>query len=330
MDRAASFVRSRSEAWSRFARLAGEYRASGRVPPERVLEFSRDYRGVAADLSAARAMGCPREVLLRLNGLMTLGHGIVYRRKAGGAEGRPRGPATRLLLGFPMAFWDHPRLALAALALFLVPAAMAFAYVAGDEGRVHEVFPTLESVIRPADGTGTPRLNVVPATLSAFYVVNNTLVAMKCLAYGLLLGFGTAFFLLLNGMLLGALGGHFYNRGDLAGFWPQILPHGVTEFLAVFAASLAGLLLAKALWAPGEYSRRDALTAAGPEVGTLALGTVLLMAWSALVESYFTRSVDDDAARNLFALLAAAAVAGWFLVARRVVGAERARASSRP
>ncbi len=151
------------------------------------------------------------------------------------------------------------------------------------------------------------------------------------LARGMLLGFGTVYDLGLNGMILGALAAHFGNHGDLAGFWPQILPHGVTELLALLAAGQAGLLLARAIWLPGEYSRRDALAACGREVGILALGTVLLLVWSGVVESYLTRSTGDRVVLDLFAAAMACAVACWFLLARRSVARARAAtAGARP
>jgi uncharacterized membrane protein SpoIIM required for sporulation len=321
---AEAFVRSRGAAWNRFETEATAHHRSGAVPPERIVPFARAYRGVAADLSAARARGCGPEVMRRLNGLVSLGHGVVYRRTAG-RRGRGDGAVRSFLLGFPMAFRDNPRTAALALALFLLPALLAFLYVVGEEHRIHEVFPGLETAIAPRDGRPAPSLNMAPATLSSFYIVNNTLVAFRSLAFGILLGLGTAWDLAVNGTLLGGLAAHFANRGDLAGFWPQILPHGVTELLALWAGGLAGLLLARAVWMPGDLSRRDALVECGREVGVLALGCVVLLFWSGLVESWFTRSTDDDVLRNAFTLVAATAVAAWFAVGIRVAEGARAR-----
>jgi uncharacterized membrane protein SpoIIM required for sporulation len=322
VERAASFVRARGKAWSSFERRLAEVHGGGGVPAEGVVAFARAYRDLAADLSAARAMGCPPEVARRLNALVSEAHGVVYRAKARPSGERRRNAVIQVLLALPRAFTDHPRTALLAAALFLGSAALAFLYVAGDERRIHEVFPSLASVIRPETG-GPARVNVMPATFSTNLMVHNAMVGMACLAYGMLFGLGTAWFLVVNGTVLGALAAHFHHQGALSSFWPQILPHGVTEFLGVFAAAQAGFLLAHALWKPGEYSRMDALAIRGREAGVLAFATILLMIWSGFVESYLTRSTTNDALRNGFAALAFAAVASWFLLAVRP-GRERA------
>jgi len=330
VDRAASFVRSRTPAWDGFERSLGAAGSGGTIPADRVVAFARAYRDLAADLSAARAMGCAPAVTRRLNGLVSRAHAVVYRGKARPSGERRRGPLAEILVGVPRAFLGHPRTAVLSLALFLVPAVLCFAWVFGDERRIHEFFPSLASVIRPEDGSDA-RVNVMPATFSSNLVVHNTMVGMRCLALGMLFGLGTAWFLVLNGAILGALAAHFHNQGALASFWPQILPHGVTEFLGVFASAQAGFLLARALWRPGEWSRRDALALRGREAGLLAFGTVLLMGWSGFVESYLTRSTTNDALRTGFAALAFAAVASWFLLAARArdPGTE-ATAAARP
>jgi uncharacterized membrane protein SpoIIM required for sporulation len=329
VDRSERFVRTRAKAWDAFERSLAAAGRSGTVPADRVVAFARAYRDLAADLSAARAMGCTPATTRRLNVLVSRAHAVVYRGKASPTGLRRRGALARVLVGLPRAFTGHPRTCLLVLALFLVPALLAFLYVAGEERRIHEVFPSLANVIRPEDG-GPARTNVMPATGSSNYMIHNSLVGLRCLAFGMLLGLGTAWFLVLNGTLLGALAAHFHNQGALASFWPQILPHGVTEFLGMFAAAQAGFLLARAIWAPGEYSRRDALAMRGREAGLLAFATVLLMIWSGFVESYLTRSTTNDALRMGFAALALAAVASWFLLALRVRDPEGATAGARP
>jgi uncharacterized membrane protein SpoIIM required for sporulation len=317
VDRAESFVRTRAPAWTAFEKELAGVRAAGSVPADRIVAFARAYRDAAADLSAARAMGCGAEVSLRLNRLVSEAHGAVYRRRARPSTERRRGAAARMLVALPRAFADHPGTALLGLAFFLGSALLAGLYVAGDERRVHEVFPTLENVIHPGDGKPGEKLNVMPATLTSFYIVNNSFVAMNFLAHGILLGLGTTWFLLVNGSVLGALAAHFAHQGALHRFWPQILPHGVTEMLAMMTGAQAGFLLAKAFWRPGEYSRVDALALRGREAGVLALATVCLMVWSGFVESYLTRSTADDGVRNLFAAVAAVGVAAWFALALR-------------
>ncbi len=72
-------------------------------------------------------------------------------------------------------------------------------------------------------------------TVSLF--VNNIIVALKIYAGGIVVGIGTAWFLLSNALFLGYAGAHYPDIGD---FIIAIIPHGVFEVLGLIIAGAAG------------------------------------------------------------------------------------------
>ncbi|MHC4821541.1 MAG: stage II sporulation protein M [Planctomycetota bacterium] len=312
--RASAFERRHVERWKDFRTVASRYAKSGSVPPERIVAFARAYRNIAADLSAARAMECRPEVVRELNQLVSLGHSVVYRRRKMQAAPPLLLQALRFAMtGFPAAVWKHRRLMLVATLLFVVPAFLGYAWVLDRPPRIHQVIPDLDSVIQPG-AQGAASINPMPAFFSTFLMWNNIRVAFFAFAWGLLLGVGSVYILCLNGFLLGSLAAHFAVQDQLATFWPQVAPHGVTEIGAILVASAAGMHLGLAVWRPGPWSRVDALARAGKDAATLLIGVILLLILSGFIESWFTRSVTDDALRNGFAAAMAVAVTAWIWI----------------
>ncbi len=313
-DPTAAFLRRRLPAWRAFAREAQRHAAARSVPAGEILGFAGRYRAAAADLSAARALGVPAETLAELNRAVALAHGVVYRVPLPVERGARRSPLRVLADDFPAAVHRHAGLLALAATLFLVPAAFGAWMVRTDPTRLYAIFGDIGSMISP-DSAGS--VNPCPVSFSTHLWLHNTMVALTCFGSGFLLGIGTAWFMALNGLVMGALAGHFSNLGADAEFWPQVLPHGVTELFAILVSAQAGFLIARALWRPGPWSRRDALVLAGREAVPLLWGVLVLLLWSGGVEGGFTRVVSDNAARNSFAVVAAFALAAWMWRGRR-------------
>ncbi len=77
---------------------------------------------------------------------------------------------------------------------------------------------------------------------------------MLCFAVGFVAGVPVVIILLINGLMLGAFAALFASRGLSLDFWGWVLPHGVTELMAVVFCAGAGLVLAHALIFPGAAS----------------------------------------------------------------------------
>jgi hypothetical protein len=69
-----------------------------------------------------------------------------------------------------------------------------------------------------------------------------------------------------------------------------LLPHGMLELSAVFAASGVGLRTGWAWVAPGNKPRAESLAAAGRMAGVAALGLAAVLLVSGLIEAFVTPS----------------------------------------
>ena len=120
-----------------------------------------------------------------------------------------------------------------------------------------------------------------------------------------------------NGLILGVLAGLYQSRGLGPDFWAWVLPHGVTELLAIVLCGGAGLHLAFAIIQPGRYGRLHALGRAGREASLVVLGAVLMFAVAGLIEGFFRQLVHDMTARYALAAFSLVFWACYFLLAGR-------------
>ena len=87
--------------------------------------------------------------------------------------------------------------------------------------------------------------------------------------------------------------------GKLDLFFGLITPHGLLELTAVFVAGGAGLRLGWQIIAPGPRPRSVALAEEGRSTLTIALGLVVVLLVSGLVEAFVTPSPLPTWARIL-------------------------------
>ena len=97
-----------------------------------------------------------------------------------------------------------------------------------------------------------------------FYIFNNVKIAFQMFAGGLALGLGTLFYLLFNGVVLGAAAGYVAGAGYGVSFYSFVAGHSALELSGLVLAGAAGLKLGAALVAPGRLTRRQALGGCGP------------------------------------------------------------------
>lgn len=255
-------------------------------------ELGRLYRKVAADLAKAQTIGADGDILAYLNGLLALGHNVVYR-----GESQPlRSVITFITTGFPRLFRRHIGVIFIAIIVFFLPAIWAFmAYTTNPTwaevalpGNIREFYETeLEG--------GPSQLAVAirdgeMAAASTFIILNNINVSIYAFAGGILLGIGTLFTLLQNGLFLGAIAAIFVSKGSEFSlyFFSGVLPHGVLELPAICIAGGAGLLLGKAIIAPGQLRRMDALKQNGKEAAMLLMGVAIILVVAGLIEGFIT------------------------------------------
>jgi uncharacterized membrane protein SpoIIM required for sporulation len=119
---------------------------------------------------------------------------------------------------------------------------------------------------------------------------NNAWVAAESLISGILLGIPTVLVLLINALNVGVDAGFMIGHGRGTEFFALILPHGMLELSAVFLAAAAGLRLGWTIIDPGERPRSRALAEEGRSTVTIALGMIVVLAVSGVIEAFVTPS----------------------------------------
>jgi len=302
------FLKTHRETWDRLDRILEQVAGKGpaSLSQEDLQALGALFRRVVAHLAYARANYPGHEMIAYLNNLVVKAHGHIYKRENLGL----RTAWKFFSQGFPRLVREQWRLiSLAALILIL---GMLTGFC------LHYLQPSLDGLIIPdtmkrviSEGLnrGQVGTNWAPGerpALSAVIMTNNIRVGLTAFALGFTWGLATVLILFDNGLLLGVLGAVYISRGYALDFWSLILPHGVLELLAIFICGGAGLVLAKALVQPGDYTRRDALLLQGRIAVKLVLGTIPMFVVAALIEGFVTPTTLPDSIKLAVAVFSLA------------------------
>jgi uncharacterized membrane protein SpoIIM required for sporulation len=151
---------------------------------------------------------------------------------------------------------------------------------------------------------------------------HNVWVAAESLISGIVLGLPTLWVLFSNAANLGIVGGLMIAHGRGVLFFALVLPHGMLELSAVFLAAATGLRLGWTVIDPGPRPRGRALAEEGRASITIALGLIVVLLTSGLIEAFVTPAPLATWARILTGLAADAVFLGYVILAgRRAVAA---------
>lgn len=301
-----AFVAVHGRDWDRLDRLARRRRLSG----AEVDELVQLYQRAATHLSVVRSSSPDAVLVARLSGTVARARGAV----AGGHEPLWREVARIATVSFPAAVYRARWWAAGSAAGSLLIAAALGAWVAstpraqaavGSEAQIQQLVTNdFESYYSENAAGG----------FAAQVWTNNAWVAALCFALGVT-GIGVVWVLGQNAVNLGIVGGLMAANDRLGLFFGLITPHGLLELTAVFVAAGAGL---KVFWAwvdPGPRPRSQALGEEGRSMVTVAIGLVVVLFISGLVEAFVTPSPLPTWARILIGFVVWAAFlayVGWF------------------
>ena len=138
-----------------------------------------------------------------------------------------------------------------------------------------------------------------------FYIYNNVAIDFRIFAGGMAGGLGTLFFLLFNGLQLGAAAGYVDHACNPESFWTFVAGHSSFELLGMIVAGMAGMRLGLAILRPGRLPRVRALMEASKEALPLIYGAALLTTLAALVEGFWSAQPLPSAVKY------SVGIAGW-------------------
>jgi uncharacterized membrane protein SpoIIM required for sporulation/uncharacterized RDD family membrane protein YckC len=288
-------VARKSARWQEFQVLADRVSRTGldALTARELPDFAARYREVAADLARARTYGADAGTLAQLERLVAAGHSALYR------VDRQTWRRMWQLISHdcPAAIIESWRYVALAFLVFTIPALGGYAVLRDRPGLAAELIPDtmLERAEagagREAQGRGyvlTP--GAERPVMATSIIVNNVRVAFACFAFGIVFGIGSLLALAYNGLELGAVSGHFANAGLLGYLWTFVLGHGALELFSIWVAGAAGFLLGRALIAPGELPRKDAIVLAGRRAVRMIGAVVVLLIVAGTIEGFISSS----------------------------------------
>ena len=324
--RSNEFRRERVKSWRKLESLVRtvEREGLGALTPRQLTGLPAMHREVVSSLSVARSISLDRNLVEYLESLAARSYFCVYGNKR-----HLRSTVSDFFRRrFPAAvrrFRWH--VALSALFL-LLGGAVGFVQTLRYPEQYYDFISREYASGRDPTATTEELREVLYSgaehgsdELSAFFTFlfsHNARIGILAFGLGFAAGLPVFGLLFRNGLVLGAMAALYHERGLSPEFWSWILPHGVTELLAVVLCGAAGLVLAQALIFPGRHSRLVNLALQGKQAGLIVLGAVVLFFLAALIEGYFRQLVHDIEVRYAVALVSALAWLAYFgLVGRR-------------
>lgn len=282
------FVAARRVDWDALAELLSRDLPLHRLPPGEIARFGALYRVVCADLVHAQGTAYSRDLLAYLDGLAARAHNLLYA-----APPYRVGAAWELLArDFPRTIRRNLRFFAAGSALFFGPLVACAVATLLDPGFAAHLLPpeTLEQMAEMYAEGHEGRSEDQDAMMAGFYVFNNVGIAFRCFATGALLGLGSLFFLLYNGIVLGTVLGHVIASGYGHNILTFICTHGTFELTAIAVAGGAGLQMGYALVATGGRTRLGSLRAQARDLSVLILGAGAMLVIAAGIEAFWSPS----------------------------------------
>ena len=313
------FESSHRPAWAAFERFldrsgekAGE--SQGFAPAE----MPARYRRLCQNLALAADRHYSPELVDLLNRLALRGHHLLYANR-----GRQSQRVVEFFLsGFPSLVRAEWRLVGAAALLFFGPLLLLIVVLQISPEFVHYLLGPREiadfqEMYQPA----SPRLGMREADsnvlMFGYYIWNNVRIGFQTFAGGILAGIGSVWFLVSNGVVIGAVAGHVTQAGHGPQFWSFVSGHSAFELMAIVLSGAAGMRLGLAVISPGRLTRKQALVLAAKPAVMMMYGAAAMFTAAAFVEAFWSPLTLPFGIKIAAGLVAWAAVAGWFALAGR-------------
>jgi uncharacterized membrane protein SpoIIM required for sporulation len=276
-----AFVAAHCGRWARLEQLSRRRRLSGAEADELV----DGYQEVATHLSVVRSSAPDAAVVSYLSSVLA------------GARTRTTGTRTTswrdlgrfLAATFPAALYRTRRWWLATMAANVTVAAVMMTWLLRHPGAE-------SSLLSPAEADRLVNVDFeryyseyAASHFAAQVWTNNAWVAALCIALGVL-GVPVVWLLFENIANVAVVGALMIQHGRGSLFFGLILPHGLLELTAVFVAAGVGLRLFWSWVEPGPRTRLQSLAQEGRSAAAVALGLVLVLFVSGVIEAFVTPS----------------------------------------
>ena len=276
-----AFSAVNGDKWSRLHELAFKRRLSGAEADE----LLRLYQSTSAHLSLIRSVAPESGLSAALSATLAQA-----RTRFTGARSNFMADLARFfVVALPAAFYRLSWLTLACGAAFVLIGG-AYALWIGNSPDALRTLATDSAIRKYVEEDFIDYYSENPAASFAGAVwTNNAWISAQAVALGIT-GIWVPMILFSNAQGVGIAAGIFAAAGKTDVFYSYILPHGLMELTAVFIACAAGLRIFWAMVSPGPRTRGRAVAEEGRSLITVALGLILVLFVSGLVEGFVTPS----------------------------------------
>ena len=255
------------------------------------------YRAALSSLSVARSISLDQALVVYLESLVGRAYFVVY-----GPRQRVRTQVWDYLSWtWPASVRRRWRALLLSFVLFALGAVVAYVMTSDNMDYYYTFVGEMAQGRTPASSTAELRAGLyddasVSSTLGTFAAQlfdHNARIGILAFALGFVVGLPTAFLMFYNGVVLGAFVALYAARGLTVDLLGWLLPHGVTELLAVILCAAAGFSIAAAVAFPGARPRVDNLREHGKDAARIVIGCVIMLFIAGLIEGVFRQTVTS-------------------------------------
>lgn len=274
-----ALVAARQSEWDRLSEL-GKTR---RLTSAEVDELIERYQAASADLADIKSSAGRSPVGDYLSSLLSRAR----LRLTGTSDNVMQQIARFFALQLPAALYRLRWTTLVIAASFLVVGTLSALWVLRDPAVLAAMGPE-EALRTYANEEFVDYYSETPGAIFGAQVwTNNAWIATQCVVFGVT-GLWPVMVLVQNAVGIGTSGGVLFafDRGDT--FLLYIAPHGQLELTSIFVAGAAGLHVFWSWVAPGRRGRAESLAAGARALITVAIGLVLSLAVSGLIEGFVT------------------------------------------
>ena len=284
--REAAFVKQNKDKWATFENVLAN---KTEILPD---ELSDLYIEITDHLSYAKTFYTGSNTEFFLNSLASQAHQKIYKTKRESKYRIVRFWKTE----FPTMFYQHRKELLVAFLVFSFFTAVGAFSAANDGDFVRSILGdgyvnmTLENI----ENNDPMRVYKEQGEFNMFLgiTINNIKVALYAFIYGILLGIGTLYIMLRNGIMLGSFQYMFYEKGLLWESARTIWIHGTIEIAVIIIAGCAGLVLANGILFPRTYTRLESFKRGVLNGLKIMTSTIPFFIIAGFLEGFVTRHTE--------------------------------------
>lgn len=302
--REALFVKQNTDKWKAYETLKTDN-------PD---ELAQRFVDITNDLAYAKTFYAKSNTTAYLNGLASTLHQSIYKNKK-----EEKGRFFRYWkYELPLLFFQYRRQILYAFIFFVIAGSIGVLSAKYDDRFVRLILGDgyvnmTNRNIAKGDPFGVYKNQ---SEFSMFFQIalNNTWVSFVMYISGVLFSIGPVYYLLRNGIMVGAFEYYFFSKGLGAQSILVIWIHGTLEILSIIVVGGAGLVLGHGLLFPKTYTRIQAFKNSAKDATKIVIGIIPIILLAAFFEGFITRHTEMPLWLSVFILTSSLFFMVWYVI----------------